>query len=159
MNLPLRSEEAASNGRARDICGLEPWTWGFKCPHYCQSTVWLPLGLERSELQNPGALKTWNKSKIALQLHPNPEAIIWASPDKCRAGRVGLWPYPQLTHPFLPSSAFPTHLYQLRVRPKETDLEGKNPTTSWAQDYCQTLDNLPIVHPPRLGASHSLDLV
>lgn len=47
------------------------------------------LNLKGSKVPDPRALKTRNKSKVVFQLQLDPEAITWASPDKCKAGRVG----------------------------------------------------------------------
>lgn len=70
------------------------------------------LDLKGSKLQDPGASKARNKF---FQLQPDPEAITWASPDTCRAGRVGSMALPPATCdspvpslPWFPDSPLPT---------------------------------------------------
>lgn len=127
----------------------------FRCPDFRSSAP----GPEGEQAIGAQDLKDLEQVQCCPPLHPSPEAITWASPDRCRAGRVGSVvlpsaicdsPFPSLR--WFPDSPLPTWGETRR------DLERNNPTTSWAQDHSQTLDNLPKVRPPNLYASSFPDL-
>lgn len=51
--------------------------------------VWLLLDSQAVSCRILGPLDIWNKSYFVLGLHPNPEAITWASPGECQGWEEG----------------------------------------------------------------------
>lgn len=57
----------------------------FRCPDFRSSAP----GPEGEQAIGAQDLKDLEQVQCCPPLHPSPEAITWASPDRCRAGRVG----------------------------------------------------------------------